>query len=194
MEVNHLVRRGHLLTTVLNKAGKGGIVKSNNQTRISGKLSLLEYCLPCKSKCCKIGKLIGSPILDKGEASKIGKKHLKKIKSPSGSSYYIIAERKGSTDCIFLIKDNKCKIQKVKPLDCLCYPIKAIYKNNSMIFIIDINCPASNCLTAEFIQEARKVAINSIRRFDKETYTHWLSNNIGWVDKTAKILPGMKKY
>jgi Fe-S-cluster containining protein len=91
------------------------------------------------------------------------------------------------------MNNNKCRIQNVKPLDCLCYPLKAVYKGNSIAFIVDINCPANEFLNDKFLQEAKKIAVSSIQRFDRETYTHWLSNYVGWVGKTAKILTATNK-
>lgn len=148
-------------------------------------LSLLDYCIPCKATCCRISDLIGSPILSEDEASKIekiAKGSTKKIKSPTGQGYYVLRETKDNK-CPLLTKENKCKAQKEKPLDCLCYPIKAVYRENFIDFILDSNCPASEHLTEEFIQSAKILALDSINRFDKQTYNHWLENNVGWIKK-----------
>jgi len=153
-------------------------------------LSLLKYCIPCKARCCIIGRFIGSPILSQEEAAKIkavSRGHLKKVLSPTKFFYYILVERKNTNRCFFLTKENKCRIQKMKPLDCLCYPIKAVYKNNGSIkFITDEKCPAIEHLGNEFVKKAKVVALRSIKRFDKETYLHWLDNNVGWIKKTKK--------
>jgi Fe-S-cluster containining protein len=149
-------------------------------------LSLIKYCIPCKSKCCKVGKLFGSPILDYKEAKKI-KSYTKEIKFKSGKTYFILKEGKKGNDCIFL-KDGKCKIEKNKPLDCLCYPIKAIHSKDKIVYITDKGCPASKVLDKNFIKNSKKVALKSIKRFDKETYNHWLKKNVGWVKKTSRRL------
>lgn len=154
-------------------------------------LSLLKYCIPCKARCCRTGRLIGSPILSQEEAVRIkavSRGHLKKILSPTKKIYYILAERKGTNRCFFLAEGSKCKIQKAKPLDCLCYPIKAVYKSDGSIkFITDEKCPAAERLSSEFIKKAKMTALESIRRFDKKTYLHWLDNNVGWVKEGKEI-------
>jgi Fe-S-cluster containining protein len=151
--------------------------------RKMGDLSLIKYRIPCKSKCCKVGKFFGSPILDYKEAKKI-KDYVKEIKLKSGKTYFILKEGKKGQDCIFL-KDGKCKIEKNKPLDCLCYPVKAIYSKDKIVYVLDKACPVSKGLDKNFIKDSKKVALKSIKRFDKETYNHWLKNNVGWVRKTS---------
>jgi Fe-S-cluster containining protein len=145
-----------------------------------------EHCFNCKAKCCKTGNLIGSPILSESEAleaKKISKDSVKNITLPIGKSYFILAEQEGTNRCPFLTRNNKCQIQNLKPLDCRCYPIKAIYNiNNSIKFIIDRHCPATPHLSKKFTKEAKKIALESINRFDREIYNHWLKNNVGWVN------------
>ena len=148
-------------------------------------LSLLEYCIPCKSKCCKVGKFFGSPILDKKEIKGI-EKYVKEVRLKSRKNYFILKDGKRN-NCIFLI-NNKCKIQKRKPLDCLCYPIKAVYSGKKMIYIMDKSCPASKFLDKRYLNDAKKIALKSIKRFDKETYNHWIKKNVGWVKKTSRSI------
>ncbi|MFH1290324.1 MAG: hypothetical protein ABIH92_02855 [Nanoarchaeota archaeon] len=151
-------------------------------------LSLLKHCIPCKAKCCKTGKLIGTPILSEDEASKVKKmadEHIKEVTSPTGEKYYTILEQKGTQRCVFLTDKNKCRIQDIKPLDCLCYPIKAVHAGDAIKFIIDKDCPASKHLSKEFIEDAKKTALKSIKRFDKQTYQHWLDDYIGWVKNSG---------
>lgn len=154
------------------------------------KLSLLGYCIPCKAKCCMEGKLIGSPILSKDEVLKIKKIYkgsIEEVVTPLKKKYYIIKEKKGTNICYFLIDEYKCKIQNLKPLDCLCYPIKAVYDKESIKFVIDTNCPASKHLNKRFIEDAKIIALRSIKRFDKDTYEHWLNNYIGWVKQSIEL-------
>lgn len=150
------------------------------------KLSLLEHCIPCKSSCCKVGRFFGSPILDRKETKGI-EKYVKEIRLKSGKNYFILKDRKKGHNCIFLF-NNKCKIEKRKPLDCLCYPIKAIYSRGKIIYILDNACPVSKSIDAAYIKEAKKIALKSIKRFDKATYKHWIKNNVGWVKKTSRRL------
>ncbi|MBI5347310.1 MAG: hypothetical protein HZB66_01730 [Candidatus Aenigmarchaeota archaeon] len=151
-------------------------------------LSLLEYCIPCKAKCCKTSSLIGSPILSYDEAFKIKKissEAIKEITIPKGKKYYVIEEQKGTNKCFFLTNENNCRIQYTKPLDCLCYPIKAVY-NKTIKFVIDDNCPAAKHLTNDFITNAKSVALESIKRFDEQTCDHWLENFDIWASKKYK--------
>jgi len=143
----------------------------------------LSHCLPCEATCCKVSDSIGSPILSEDEASKIekiSKRSTRKVESPTGQEYYTLLEREDGK-CYLLTRRNRCRAQKAKPLDCLSYPIKAVYGENSVEFILDPNCPASEHLTEEFIQSAKIVALDSMARFDSKTYNHWLENNVGWV-------------
>jgi|FLOH01.1.fsa_nt_gi Fe-S-cluster containining protein len=160
------------------------------------KLSLLKFCMPCNSKCCKTGKLIGSPIISIEEAKKLNKeekKRLEKVISPTNQEYYIIREQKNSNRCSFLSKDNTCTIQEKKPMDCLCYPIKAIYESANINFIIDTDCPAHQQLSEKFVIHSKKVALKSLKRFDKETYKHWLDNYVGWVENKTLLSNFLRK-
>lgn len=149
-------------------------------------LSLLDYCKKCHASCCKTGDLIGSPILSADEIAKIkDKSYLKEITSPVGEKYWIIAEE-GTNRCHFLNEKDECDLQNDKPLDCLCYPLKATWHNDDIIYILDTNCPAAEHLSADFYEEALKVAKKSIKRFKKETYNHWLENYVGWIKFTKK--------
>jgi len=150
----------------------------------SDKLSLLNHCLLCKAKCCRISNLIGSPIISDNEAKNINK--IKKdclIKHVyNKEKYFTIKEKGNSKECIFLNQENKCLLQKFKPLDCLCYPIKAVYdKQGKIKFIIDSNCPASKSLDERFVKMAELIALESIRRFDKEAYNDWIDKFVGWA-------------
>lgn len=152
-------------------------------------LSLLKFCIPCNVKCCKTGKLIGSPIISIEEFKKIPnqeKVYLQEVISPNGKKYFVIKGREKSNRCFFLNDDNTCRIQDKKPMDCLCYPIKTIFLNDKMNYIVDINCPACFHLSKDFIKKAKKIALKSIKRFDKKTYNQWLDNYVGWVKE--KIL------
>ncbi|MCL5010619.1 MAG: hypothetical protein M1127_00160 [Patescibacteria group bacterium] len=163
------------------------------KNRLNKKLSLLKECQICKNNCCIAGDLCGTPILSAEEAEEIKRSSLKDgsvlsaIISSSGQRYFIIQEEKGRKRCSFLSLDNKCLIQDIKPLDCLCYPVKAVYKQGKIKFIIDGTCPAAQNLSENFIKNAKKIALESIRRFDPNTYTEFLKNYSIWVwQDTAK--------
>lgn len=162
------------------------VAERSLERKMTKKLSLLNHCRKCHAGCCKTGDLIGSPILSDEESAKIQDKScLKEIISPVGEKYWIIAEE-GTNRCHFLNDQDECELQKNKPLDCLCYPIKAVWKDNEIVYIIDTSCPAADYLSNEFINEAKKIALQSIKRFRKETYDHWLENYVGWIKSTEK--------
>jgi len=158
---------------------------------MSEKLSLLEQCIPCDSTCCKHSDSIGTPILNKKERDKIinfdSRGKIKKVEVENGEEYYVIlGDKEGN--CSYLNEEGRCRIQEVKPLDCAIYPIKAIYERDFYKFVIDSDCPATPHLTKEFIEEAKRLSITSIKRFSKEAYNHWLKNYLGWVEKSGKNL------
>jgi len=154
-------------------------------------LSLFAHCQKCESNCCKSSSTIGAPILSEEEARTIrafwGEKVIKPIKTPYGETYWLPEDQPDTNVCIFL-KNNRCSIETHKPMDCLCYPIKAIYQSRRIIFVADGDCLALANLSEDFIKKAKRVAILSIQRFKPKTYQHWLDNFIGWVKKSAKIL------
>jgi len=154
-------------------------------------LSLREYCIPCKSKCCQTGDSIASPILDHEEVRAIYDKTqqdvFREVTTPSGV-YYLIREQEGTNRCAFLTPENKCRIQDTKPLDCLCYPIKAAYDYyGGICFVIDEDCSAAKHLTSEFIKKAKEIALKSLLRFNKGVYQHWIDNQELWVKGAARL-------
>jgi Fe-S-cluster containining protein len=145
-------------------------------------VTLIKFCKDCGGKCCQGSTTIGVPILSKTEAEELGKKgaSVKREVTPTGE--YYVAEWVEKKRCPVLTKDNRCGIQEgMKPMDCLCYPIKAVPNGDSFKFLVDPDCPATKHLSPEFIENAKKIAIKSIERFDAETYQHWLDNYIGWI-------------
>lgn len=163
-------------------------------------LSLRKHCIPCSAYCCKISRTIGSPILSEDEKKNITKFYEEKYKrrlncfkriEVGNEYYYIIKEKNG--DCYFL-DNNNCKIQEVKPLDCLAYPIKAIYENNNISLVIDTECPAANFLSSDFIKQAKRIAIKSIKRFSPQIYNNWLDNYVGWIISAKKLNKVIEKH
>jgi Fe-S-cluster containining protein len=152
--------------------------------------SLIKWCIQCGSKCCIMGKRIGLPILSKEEAEKyrqIGVEIKEEI-SPSGGKYWVFVEKEDDKRCVFLADNGKCKVQKMKPLDCACYPVKAIHEGNGFKFFIDIDCPAVKHLDRAFIERLKQKALESASRFDKTTHDHWIERYIGWVKNSGMPL------
>jgi len=58
---------------------------------------------------------------------------IKSVRAPNGHRYYIIRDVDGK--CAFLDADGKCIIEEIKPLDCRCYPLKAVYKYKRQITV-----------------------------------------------------------
>lgn len=115
----------------------------------NNKLSLLEHCRECRAKCCRGGKF-GSPIISEEEekaicqflADKVISSTIRRVISPTNWAYYVVEELTEERQCVFLdMESNECLIQSVKPLDCLCYPLKAIYKpKRALIVVQDVSC------------------------------------------------------
>jgi len=151
-------------------------------------LSLFSHCEKCGAICCKASSTIGAPILSEEEAraleAQFGNDSVESVRAPNGEIYYITADLRGY--CAFL-QGNQCLAQQNKPMDCLCYPVKAVYGRGKVVFVIDDNCPAVPCLTDDFIGLAKEVALSSIKRFSPVVFNHWLENFVGWVNN-ARIL------
>jgi Fe-S-cluster containining protein len=154
-------------------------------------LSLLEHCQKCNSKCCKASVGIGMPILSEKEASLMiflwSKEMIQEVMGPSGEKYWVPRVHPSTNTCIFL-KGDKCQAQTYKPMDCQCYPVKAIHQGEKIVYVIDQDCPAVADLSPEFFEQTKKIAAHSLARFRPETYAHWLKNYIGWVKKSGKII------
>ncbi|MBU1199596.1 MAG: hypothetical protein KKF46_01605 [Nanoarchaeota archaeon] len=163
--------------------------------RINKILSLKEYCNPCKAKCCKVSDKIGFSIISEEEKQEITEYYTKKYyKNPAcfekknfGNEHYYVIKYTEKRLCYFLDDKNKCMIQKVKPLDCAIYPIKAVYGKKDIKLVIDPCCPASKELSQEFIEKAIEQSIASIKRFKPEVYNNWLEKHIGWVKKSKRL-------
>ena len=114
-------------------------------------LSLSKHCF--KNKCAYI--CCNNPIVLKEEKKKIIKYTrmgiLKrwKIFKKHGAHYII-----NGTPCPFL-KNGKCSIEPVKPLNCRIYPLIIIFKGNRPEWALDKECPAVPYLTKSFIEEAK---------------------------------------
>jgi len=151
-------------------------VESNN---------LKKICHACQSCCCKNGAFFSSPILSLAEAAAIisrfpeSQEIIQEVKGPTGEYYYTFSKTNPIGSCHFLDSKYRCKIYNIKPLDCQSYPIRAVHSYANIKFIVDKNCPASTNLHYKFIRNCREIARQSINRFDKETYRHWLENNVG---------------
>lgn len=165
------------------------LVEAFLETMDRNKFSLRASCLNCRVNCCQKGHW-QSPILDRlevdGIVSLFGEEvrnGFKEVLLKTNKKYFII-DSKSNGDCFFYNR-GLCLIQEKKPIDCACYPIKAINSNSGFIFVLDSSCPASKVLTSEFIKNAKNLALESVKRFDKDTYDHWLKHTLHWVKDTG---------
>lgn len=152
-------------------------------------LSLKRYCEPCGSTCCRHGEAYGAPIISEQEKESIGRFYEEEYGKDAdlferiviGTEYYYIVKEINGRCYSLDEQSNDCIIQETKPLDCLIYPLKAIYQGNEKVLVIDTQCPASLHLSPEFIEAASSLAMKSIGMFSQEAYQHWMRNNISWV-------------
>ena len=152
-------------------------------------LSLKKYCDPCGATCCRHGEAYGAPIISEPEKESISRFYREKYGKDADlferivigtEHYYIVKEIDGR--CYSLDEQfNDCTIQQAKPLDCLIYPLKAIYQGNEKVLVIDTQCPASPHLTSEWIERASILAMISIGMFSQKAFQHWMDHNISWV-------------
>lgn len=115
-------------------------------------LSLYEICQDCGARCCIEP---ASPVIFPEELERI-RKHLNRnglndhITKKSEGIYIIPRLEKG---CPYL-KEGRCVIQDVKPLDCRIFPVGL--DRNSEIGISDF-CPAKELLTPSYKKETKKL-------------------------------------
>lgn len=136
------------------------------------KLDILKICKKCGEKCCKLG----GPVISKEEKNKILKAGFDNFFIKS-EGYYII-KRKKDGNCIYL-KDHKCLIHKVRPIECETWPVSAAYKWGKVRYYLG-TCPLTPKLNKKEIETAKKklskLSISHLKRnlenakkeFDKE--------------------------
>ena len=111
-------------------------------------LSLWEYCRDCGACCehclCVLPrereKIVAATCLDPFEERE---------------GLYFIDFRGGH--CPFQEKDGKCGIQSIKPLECLTWPLTETIENGQRILVVDLDCPAKDKLSREFVAQAKKL-------------------------------------
>ncbi|MBU0530629.1 MAG: hypothetical protein ABIH52_03705 [Candidatus Aenigmatarchaeota archaeon] len=138
------------------------------------------------------GISIGLPIISADEAEKYIQRgiHFKEEKTSTGS-YWVFVEKDGH-ECQFL-SDGRCDAQDIKPIDCACYPLQVVYVDDSFKFFIDTACPAVKHLSNELIEKLKERAIESCKRFEKDTYQHWQNNYVGFIKKSGTELDNFLK-
>ncbi|RLJ00472.1 MAG: hypothetical protein DRP03_00060 [Candidatus Aenigmatarchaeota archaeon] len=115
-------------------------------------LSLSEFCFKykCSHICCN------RPVVLEEEKVRITKYlglssfATRRLFKKRGK-YYVIDK----SPCPFL-KEGKCSIEPIKPINCRIYPLVIMIKNNKPSWHISDDCPAAEHLDEEFIKNAKK--------------------------------------
>jgi len=113
--------------------------------------SQADICKNCKAFCCKLG---GGDFTEK-EMLKVLKAGYKNYFSKIGENHYELKSKKGI--CPYLKKDYSCRIYKVRPIMCKCWPVFINVKKNKKEHII-VQCPLTSALTKEQIKAMKKQA------------------------------------
>lgn len=136
---------------------------------MSNKLSLLDICKKCGSRCCKEP---GPPVVFPEEVERIREfcqskglgDHIEKVE---GEEFYTIPRR--GKPCPYLDSEDRCSIQDVKPLDCRVYPIGL---TDSLRTGISTTCPAKNLLTSEYTGKAKSM-LNTLSPGQMEAFVRF---------------------
>ncbi|HLC37142.1 MAG TPA: YkgJ family cysteine cluster protein [archaeon] len=136
-------------------------------------LSLINHCLKCLNPCCHPG----DPLLSEKERNEIinaGHKDLMyEVKSKFNEKFYRIKNE--NKQCSYLV-DNKCSIEKVKPVLCRAFPVDVQwnYKENKREFGLRNDCYAMEVINRKFINEAvkefEKVSDEWARKFTSDIH------------------------
>jgi len=111
----------------------------------------LEVCKKCKATCCKMG---GSDFSRK-EMQKVIRAGFKNNFVKINNNHYELKSKKGI--CPYLAKDNSCKIHKIKPLMCTCWPVCIDLINGKKRFYLAY-CPMTKLLSKDEIKKCEKEA------------------------------------
>jgi len=111
----------------------------------------LEICKKCEAKCCKMG----GPNFTEKEMRSVLKEGYKNYFYKVRKGIYELKSKKAI--CPYLKKDNSCKIHKIKPLLCLCWPVFPKFKGKNKSYII-IDCPMTKILSKKEIKNCKKEA------------------------------------
>lgn len=147
-------------------------------------MSFYNYCKKCKhSDCCSVPFFAFVSNIEKEKILK----YLKSIKSSikdevlfenfkvaglNGEHFYKIS-KKNNGKCIFLRNNKSCLIQKIKPLDCILWPLTFDYMQKTKEIIIYIgNCFSINEMKRmkilnNWIQDQKSLLLSRIKEYTK---------------------------
>lgn len=129
-----------------------------------------KECQICGQQCCRNSEKFGKIALSEHDYQTIKdetdyKDFVQKIESEHGWIYLIKIK---NNNCIFLKENGKCSIHAVKPLDCKIYPVLFKYKNGDITFFISERCPFHDQVTPNFVEGAKKEALNELKKWNEE--------------------------
>ena len=114
----------------------------------------LKICQKCKAGCCNLC----GPDFSESEMKRVLKAGFPDYFIKVGKNHYEVKSKKGR--CPYLLKDNACKIEKVKPLMCLSWPVVPVYESGKRK-IYFVECPLTPTLskkeTDKCMKQARKL-------------------------------------
>jgi Fe-S-cluster containining protein len=125
---------------------------------------ILKICKKCGAKCCKLG----GADLGYSETRKINKGLKGKLIKINSNHYWTGSFKNGA--CIYLKKNNSCKIHNNKPLVCSCWPLH-LSPNSKKIKIA--KCPLTEKLSKKDIIKLttliKKCSPNYFRNYWKKS-------------------------
>ena len=93
----------------------------------------LKACQDCKAECCKLG----GADFSKQEMKKVLKSRYKDFFVKISDNHYELKIINGK--CPYLNKDFSCKIHKVRPLMCKCWPAVPILNGKKKLYLVECN-------------------------------------------------------
>ncbi|MFH1500548.1 MAG: YkgJ family cysteine cluster protein [archaeon] len=93
----------------------------------------LKACQECKGKCCKMG----GPDFSKAEMEKVLKAGHKNFFVKVSGNHYELKSKGGV--CPYLKNNFSCKIHKVRPLMCICWPAVPILNGKKKLYMVECN-------------------------------------------------------
>lgn len=124
----------------------------------------LNVCQKCKATCCKMG----GPDFSEKEMRRVLNSGFKNYFVKINKNHYELKCKKGI--CPYLKKYYSCKIHKIKPLMCICWPICVDIKNEKSVFSLAI-CPLTKLLSKSEIEKCKKEAMKIPKLTLKESFT-----------------------
>lgn len=127
--------------------------------------NILNVCQKCKAECCKMG----GPDFTEKEMKRVLKTKFKNCFVEINKNHYELKSKRGI--CPYLRKNFSCKIHKVRPLMCKCWPVYLRFRENKRMFIL-AECPLTPLLPKKEIEEMKKQAIRIPKELVKTSFSN----------------------